>query len=119
MRRYAVGKPEEFTEDGGSDTSRVQAKIVHVQGIEVGIYRLNGRFYAYENSCAHQGGPACEGSLFADVGWKADSKVSPVTPLDSKDQFNIACPWHGVEYDLVTGIGRADRRMRLRPFKVR
>jgi nitrite reductase/ring-hydroxylating ferredoxin subunit len=32
--------------------------------------------------------------------------------------MKIACPWHGVEFDLVTGICRADPRYRLRSFEV-
>ena len=31
------------------------------------MFRQDGQFYAYSNTCLHQGGPACEGLIIAKV----------------------------------------------------
>jgi nitrite reductase/ring-hydroxylating ferredoxin subunit len=31
---------------------------------------------------------------------------------------NFVCPWHGYEYDIKTGECAADRRLRLKKYKV-
>ena len=42
-------------------------KIVPNGNYEIGVYRVNGNLFAYQNVCPHQGGPACEGLLMAKV----------------------------------------------------
>jgi hypothetical protein len=36
----------------------------------------------------------------------------------SKDQTNVACPWHGYEFDISTGLHQGNPRMRLRPVMI-
>lgn len=92
--------------------------IVTSDDTEIGIFRRNGSFYAYENFCFHQGGPACEGVVIG--------KVEPVFAEDrsvlgerfSDDETHFACPWHGWEYDLASGECVADRRLRLKKYEV-
>src|SRR5262249_47990283 len=36
----------------------------------------------------------------------------------SKDQTNVACPWHGYEFDISTGRRQANPRLRLRPVTI-
>ena len=40
-----------------------ERRIVAHQGREIGVFHWQGKFYAYENLCVHQGGPACEGII--------------------------------------------------------
>ena len=44
-----------------------ERKIVPNGNYEIGVYRVNGDLFAYQNVCPHQGGPACEGLLMAKV----------------------------------------------------
>ena len=37
--------------------------LVTVEGREIGVFNLNGNFYALRNYCFHQGGPLCEGKI--------------------------------------------------------
>jgi len=37
---------------------------------------------------------------------------------ESDRRFGIASPWHGVEYDIETGICHPNQKMRLRRFEV-
>jgi nitrite reductase/ring-hydroxylating ferredoxin subunit len=36
----------------------------------------------------------------------------------SKEQINVACPWHGYEFDIKTGQHQGNPRVRLRPVKI-
>ena len=81
-------------------------KIVPNGNYEIGVYRVNGNLFAYQNVCPHQGGPACEGLLMA--------KVEEI----NHDEMHIVCPWHGWEFDLETGDMVADRKFRLKKYEV-
>ena len=35
--------------------------IVDIAGRSIGVFNVDGRFYAVSNSCPHQGGPLCLG----------------------------------------------------------
>jgi nitrite reductase/ring-hydroxylating ferredoxin subunit len=95
-----------------------ERRIVAHEGMEIGVFHWQGEFYAYENLCVHQGGPACEGVMM--------HKVEDVIATDktwsgqkfSKDKMHFVCPWHGYEYDLKTGECAADRKLKLKSFEV-
>jgi len=57
-------------------------KIVVAGSIAVGVYNLDGEFYAIEDRCSHDDGPLCEGE---------------------RDGFCVVCPRHGARFDLRTG----------------
>ena len=95
-----------------------ERKIVSNGRSEIGVYRVNGTLFAYQNLCAHQGGPACEGLLMAKVEEViADDKTYQGMRFNH-DEMHIVCPWHGWEYDLSTGVNVADDTFRLRKYDV-
>ncbi|HTQ96986.1 MAG TPA: Rieske 2Fe-2S domain-containing protein [Candidatus Acidoferrum sp.] len=55
---------------------------IQVGGKAVALANVDGKFYAINNTCIHQGGPLGEG------------------PLDGKI---VTCPWHAWQYDVTTG----------------
>ncbi|MBM4458437.1 MAG: non-heme iron oxygenase ferredoxin subunit [Chloroflexi bacterium] len=57
-------------------------KIVEVEGVEVVVVNLDGRFYAIEDVCTHDGAPLGEGQL---------------------DNHALICPRHGARFDVRTG----------------
>ncbi len=59
MAELFVGKESEF-----EDRDR---KIIAQGDLEIGVFRVNGDFYAYENNCVHQGGPVCQGKILNKV----------------------------------------------------
>ena len=59
-----------------------RVRTVVVDGRSVAVARSGGVVGALENRCPHQGGPLGEGSI--EGGW-------------------LRCPWHGYDYDPVTG----------------
>jgi nitrite reductase/ring-hydroxylating ferredoxin subunit len=86
-------------------------------GTTVGVYKLNNKLYAYENICAHEGGPCVEGDFRKSL----ECKILPNgnrREYYSEEKFNITCPWHGVEYDAETGICKSNQELRLQSFNV-
>ena len=59
-------------------------KIVYAGEIAVGVYNLNGEYYALEDRCSHDDGPLCEGDFECDDGV-------------------AICPRHGANIDIRTG----------------
>jgi nitrite reductase/ring-hydroxylating ferredoxin subunit len=92
--------------------------VVEVGPVTVGVFRFRGRLHAYENVCAHQGGPACQGRIVARVREDLDEVGRSRGTTFDTDTQHIVCPWHGFEYDVTTGRhpGRPD--FALRPFPV-
>ena len=101
-----------------SDLAEGQRQIIPFGDTEIGVYRVDGKLYAYENLCAHQGGPACEGLLMP----KVQEILGPDKTYQGRrfnyDEWHIVCPWHAWEYDLLTGENVVDRSKRLKPYKV-
>jgi 3-phenylpropionate/trans-cinnamate dioxygenase ferredoxin subunit len=62
-------------------------KIVNAGPIAVGVYNLNGEFFALEDRCSHDDGPLCEGDFDPDTGV-------------------AICPRHGANIDIRTGQPR-------------
>lgn len=92
--------------------------IVPTGNTEIGVYRFEGKLYAYENLCGHQGGPACEGIVIAKVVEKIGEDRTYQGMTFDESEPHIVCPWHGFEYDLKTGIHVGDKRFRLKPYEV-
>jgi nitrite reductase/ring-hydroxylating ferredoxin subunit len=93
-------------------------RIVRHGDTEIGVFHWQGRFFAYENLCLHQGGPACEGVMMH----KVEDVLAPDKTWQgqtfSRDEMHFVCPWHGYEYDLKTGECAADRKLKLKSFNV-
>lgn len=93
-------------------------RLVTVGDREVAIFAVDGEWRAFENRCPHAGGPVCEGKIMPRVVAEVD-EVRDVRRLHFSDQeFRIACPWHGWEFDIRTGESASDPRRRLRRFSV-
>ena len=75
-----------------------QRKIVEVNGISIGVFNVNGTYYALRNRCPHQGAPLCLGSL---KGTALPSQ--PGEYVWAREGEILRCPWHGWEFDVTTG----------------
>ena len=104
--KYVVGRAD--------DIPPGERKIVTVAGRSIGVFNVDGQFYAIRNRCPHQGAPLCEGKLWGVL--KADKPGSfEYTP--SKEI--IACVWHGWEFSIKTGQSWCDpARLRVRSYDV-
>jgi nitrite reductase/ring-hydroxylating ferredoxin subunit len=95
-----------------------EGQIAHVGREEIGVFNHGGRYYTYSNFCLHQGGPACEGLTIAKVEEKILADKTPKGLYFSLDKIHFVCPWHGYEYDLLTGECVSDRKLKLRRYDV-
>jgi nitrite reductase/ring-hydroxylating ferredoxin subunit len=109
--------PEIFVAESGQ-LKNGDRRIVKTARGEVGVFKHDDNFYAYSNTCAHSGGPACEGVMIPQVvDIIAEDKTYQGQTFD-ESKMHFVCPWHGWEYDLKTGASIGDRRLKLRRFEV-
>ena len=59
-------------------------KIVYAGSLAVGVYNLDGEYYALEDRCSHDDGPLCEGDFDPESGV-------------------VICPRHGANFDIRSG----------------
>lgn len=108
--KHRIGAVEEIPENG--------VVLAQAGEVQVGVFKVRGKLYAYENRCAHQGGPVCRG----DVLGRFEEPIGPggesLGLVQSKERFDIVCPWHGWEYDIESGEHIADRQIKLRGYPV-
>ena len=106
MSRYVVGKPAEVPPG--------QRKLVAFKGICIGVFNVNGEYYALNNRCAHQGGPLCLGLLtgLAVSSGPGRCELTRVGEI-------LRCPWHAWEFDIKTGKAILDpAKVRVKKFEV-
>ena len=74
-------------------------KAVEVNGKTIALFNVDGKVFALDNTCLHQGGPLVEGMLEGDV---------------------VTCPWHMWEYNVRTGekVGSPSLRVAAYPVEV-
>jgi len=65
-----------------NDIQPVQMKIFQFSGEEVCVVNIDGKYYAINNKCTHEGGPLADGKL---------------------EGYEVECPWHGSKFDVRTG----------------
>jgi nitrite reductase/ring-hydroxylating ferredoxin subunit len=96
-------------------------KVVDADGVEIGVFRSNGSYYAWRNECPHQGGPVCQGIVSKKVEERLDGerKSLGIHYVAGTDHRNIVCPWHGYEFDIRTGCHAGLATMRLRGYPVK
>lgn len=109
-RRYRICAVEEIPEDDGV--------LADVGDREIGVFKHKGCLYAYDNRCIHQGGPVCTGELLGATKLELGERKEALREILDENEMRLICPWHGWEYDLVTGEAAHDRRYRLRRFEV-
>jgi nitrite reductase/ring-hydroxylating ferredoxin subunit len=91
-----------------------QRKIVPVGGKGgIGVFNVNGVFYALKNLCPHRGGPLCTGRLRPHI-------ISPGTyQVDYEREGEILkCAWHNWEFDIKTGAALYEPRLRVQTYPV-
>ena len=110
MREVAIGRASLFPDPG--------RQVVALEGAEIGVFCVTGRFTAFENVCPHLGGPVCQGKIIPRVQEGVAEDKTSLGLAFSKDQINVACPWHGYEFDVQTGRHQGNPHLRLRAVKI-
>ena len=110
MQTYRIGLVSEF-----EDRTK---KVFNLGESEVGVFRLGKRFYAWYNTCPHQGGPVCQGRMYPRVLENLDENKKSHGRLYDENDLNIVCPWHGLEFDVRTGKHPGNEGIALDPLSV-
>jgi nitrite reductase/ring-hydroxylating ferredoxin subunit len=110
--------PVEYSICASDAIREADGVLATIAGVEVGVFRVNGRLVAYENRCRHQGGPVCTGAVLGRLEAVLGPGGTIVEERFSEDELHLVCPWHGWEYNLATGECSVDRKLRLRAFEV-
>ena len=88
---HAVAKTSEISED--------EPKAVSIGRLDVGIYKLDGEFYAIDDICTHAYAMMTDGYI---------------------EDGQIECPLHGACFDIKTGKAlTAPATIDLRPYPVK
>jgi 3-phenylpropionate/trans-cinnamate dioxygenase ferredoxin subunit len=95
-------------QDVGSvaDLEREGHVVGRVGGREIGVVTVNGELRGVRNRCPHHGGPLCLGTVRSRVvGGPGEYTLSGASVL--------RCPWHGWEFDPMSGRCLDDDSMRV------
>ncbi len=65
-----------------SDVPPGNCRGFSVEGKEVGLFNVDGEFYAIDNVCPHRGAPLSDGRM---------------------EGSHVVCPWHGWAFDVRGG----------------
>jgi nitrite reductase/ring-hydroxylating ferredoxin subunit len=74
--------------------------IVEVDGLphSVGVFNVDGEFFALANVCPHHLAPLCEGTVTGEMRSDGVGDFQPV-----REGEVIQCPWHGWKFDIRDG----------------
>jgi len=78
-------------------------KLVTAAGREIGVFNIDGGYYALLSKCPHEGASLCTGKIVQRVesDGPGDYRLVPGSEM-------IRCPWHGWQYDIRTGQSWCD-----------
>lgn len=104
MSKHIVARVNEIPAGG--------RKIVEINGRSIGIFNINGEFFALLNRCPHEGAELCTGTV---TGLRQSEK--PGEYQWNRPGEIVRCPWHGWEFDIKTGQSWFDpTKVRVRPY---
>ena len=95
MNHVSIGRYETLRER--------ERLVVDIGGVEVGVFFIGEAVRAWLNRCPHMGGPACQGKLMPRTLEATAPDGRSLGLAFSKTDRHIVCPWHGYEFDVLTG----------------
>ncbi len=98
---------------GRADLQPGERRIVEVDGRSIGIFNVNGEYFALHNRCPHMGGNLCEGPVTGTT-LSGDSAEF----VYGREGEILRCAWHGWEFEIETGQSLADGRIKARCYSV-
>jgi glycine betaine catabolism B len=79
------------------DIQTSQMKEVQIDGENVCIANVDGKYYAIGNVCTHEGGPLADGVL---------------------EGYEVECPWHQSKFDVRTKVDGNSILVKKRPTAI-
>lgn len=108
-----MSKSKRFEICPRNDLPPGERTIKELNGHSVGVFNVEGEYFALKNDCPHQRAPLCKGKV---TGTTAATEPGNVDWED--DGHILRCPWHGWEFDIETGRSIFDpNSVRARSFE--
>src|ERR671910_3364769 len=83
MKTNFILSEEDFVKVANTkDIPPSQMKEVQVNGQNICVVNVDGKYYAIGSICTHEGGPLADGTL---------------------EGYEVECPWHNSKFDVRTG----------------
>lgn len=98
---------------GPADLRPGERRIVQVEGKSLGIFNVDGAYFALHNRCPHMAGNLCEGPV-----------TGTTLPVDGPafvygmEGEIVRCAWHGWEFVIADGRCLSAPRLRARTYPV-
>jgi 3-phenylpropionate/trans-cinnamate dioxygenase ferredoxin subunit len=107
MSKYVVATVDEIAPG--------ERKIVELEGRSVGVFNVDGEYFALLDHCPHAGAELCSfGTIFG-----VSSAKTPIDEIKYERGRSIRCPWHQWEFDIRTGESFYDpNNARVRKYNV-
>jgi 3-phenylpropionate/trans-cinnamate dioxygenase ferredoxin subunit len=88
--------------------------LLELAGRTIGVFRVEGAFYALADRCPHRGAPLCtRGEVVHAVEGVGDGvRVT-------RENAILRCPWHKWDFDIASGDCTVDARLRVRRYAAR
>lgn len=86
----------------------------------IGVFNVEGQFFALRNICPHKLGPLCTGRVTGRI--DADSPPSNhnmYSPRFINEGKIIRCPWHQWEYEIATGRCLVEPELYVKTYPVK
>ncbi len=112
--QQASVKPKEICLGPIEDFPAGTRRIVDLGNVSVGVFHVEGRFYALRNYCPHEGAELCLGKL-----------TGTNEPTDRCGEYQwgregmiLRCPWHAWEFDLASGESLFNPKLKIKTYEV-
>jgi nitrite reductase/ring-hydroxylating ferredoxin subunit len=88
-----------------------ERRLVELAGHTIGVFRVDGAFYALADRCPHRAAPLCSSGevVHAVEGFGDAVRVG-------REHALVRCPWHKWDFDIVTGRCVVDAKLRVRRY---
>lgn len=114
----STGTAREFAVGASADVPEGGRLVIDAGQKTIGVFRIEGRLYAWENTCPHQGGPVCQGLVIPAVNEVLDEQRASTGFAFNEGDMRVVCPWHGFEFSIRTGCHPASAQFKLQPVTV-
>lgn len=112
MPRVVVGQADEIPPG-------MKKLVVPFRGrAGIGVFNVNGTFYALRNLCPHKLGPLCTGQVSGRMNAVRPPGGGEHVLTYEQDGEIIRCPWHLWEFEIATGRCLVDKRVHAKTYPV-
>jgi nitrite reductase/ring-hydroxylating ferredoxin subunit len=88
-----------------------ERRLLELGGRTVGVFRVDGAFYALADRCPHRAAPLCSSGEVVNAveGYGDAVRVT-------RERALVRCPWHKWDFDIATGRCVVDAKLRVRRY---